>query len=328
MPSTPTKAPDWPGAKDLGPPYPPMQLPPGVRLRGYVSRSDAYLSRHFDSQTAHKYLFELTDKSEIETTVYEHRLSNNPVALAIDISTMVGCPMACRFCEATSVRYQRKLSVEELVFQVASVIPVHDRADYRKIVCSFQGIGEPSLCASAVVAAGKKLLEFDSRCAISVSTLAFNLRAFSLWIASGIPFDNIQISITSQSLEHPGRLTPYAQPLSRIVPHLLALKAAPTISNVQLNYILIDGYNDSSEQAVRLAQTVKHLDIAIKVSSLNSTVAATKFSVRASALSGARAFANILRNEGVTAHVYGAFNDTFVSCGQLAYALRPSPGEC
>lgn len=80
-----------------------------------------------------KYAFELNDGYCIETVSITRKTGTT-----VCVSTMVGCPIGCTFCESGSNGFIRNLSASEIVQQV---ILMKDKIN--RIV--FMGMGEPLL---------------------------------------------------------------------------------------------------------------------------------------------------------------------------------------
>ena len=77
-----------------------------------TSREDKFRSRFFNFQKSHKYLVKLRDGNYIESSCFEHFKHDKLVDLAIDISTMVGCPMDCAFCASSSLHFHRYFNAD------------------------------------------------------------------------------------------------------------------------------------------------------------------------------------------------------------------------
>lgn len=86
-----------------------------------------------------KYLFELMDNYCIETVSIKRKTGTT-----VCVSTMVGCPVACCFCESGSNGFIRSLTPSEIVQQV---VLLQDRVN--RIV--FMGMGEPLLNYSSLI---------------------------------------------------------------------------------------------------------------------------------------------------------------------------------
>jgi 23S rRNA (adenine2503-C2)-methyltransferase len=284
-----------------------------------IVKRDRFESRFFDDQIAYRYLYRLSTGDTIESAAYQHWLQGKPTDLAIDISMMVGCPMGCAFCESASLPYVRQLTVDEMVSQVTQLVEKHDRPPFPKLVCSFQGIGEPSLMPDKILRASWQLLALDSRSAISVATMGVRPTAFEVWRESGLPFDNLQVSCSGTTEEQIRHLMPHSPGLDRLVEEALHCAELPQFPKVKLNYLLIRGFNDSDEDVERLVKRLKSSSLIAKISTLNPTQASRKKGLTPGSLARAQAICELLQSHGIDSYVYGAHGQTTISCGQLAF---------
>ena len=76
--------------------------------------SGPYRSKYFDYQRANRLVVRIdSDGSLVEVTAYAHSRESTLVDVAVDLPSMVGCPVQCSFC-ATG-KYRRRLSAIEIV---------------------------------------------------------------------------------------------------------------------------------------------------------------------------------------------------------------------
>lgn len=284
-----------------------------------IKVEDNFISMNFDSQIAYRYLFKLNCGNTIETTAYLHYKNKIPSNLAIDISTMVGCPMDCQFCATSSQKYERQLTPEEIIEQVKLLIENHDNKNIPEITCSFQGIGEPSLMAKEIISVSKQLLKLDNRIILSIATMGNNLKAFEIWRNSDIPIFSLQLSCSGATNNKLKNIMPNSPKIESLVRELIKCTRTKNISKVKLNYILIKGYNDTTEDINSLINIIKNTDIIVKISSLNNTVNTKDNDLKQSSKDEAIKIVEKLKDNSISSYVYGTFNDTTISCGQLLF---------
>jgi len=295
-----------------------------LQLLSVVKRKGPYQSKYFDRQITYRYLFRLYDSHTIESGAYLHFLGGEsiPTDLAIDISTMVGCPMACKFCESASISYVRPLTVAEMVSQVTQLVEEHDLSVLPKIVCSFQGIGEPSLIPARVLEASMRLLDIDRRAAISIATTGACLDAFRLWRESGMPIDNLQISHSGATVEQVRWLMPGVPAATKLLAEASLCAQSPNVQKVKFNYILIQGFNDSDEDIRRLILFFKGSPVIVRISALNPTTASRHHGLLPGTLARSQEIVHELQSNGINSFVHGCFSSTDVSCGQLTFTCE------
>jgi 23S rRNA (adenine2503-C2)-methyltransferase len=282
-----------------------------------VRRRDSFASRFFDEQLSLKYLVSLRDGSSIETTLYEHSLDGRATDVAIDISTMVGCPMRCAFCASAVLDFIRPLEEEEIVGQVRHFYDA-GMLQAPQITCSFQGIGEPSAISGRIIDAATTLLRLDSRVVITVSTMASNPRGALAIASAGFPIHNFQFSVTSLDAVPEDRVMPGSPGLTVIAELASQCKDLPNVLKTKVNVVLLDGVNDDEASLDRLVTAFANSGVIVKISSLNETIASGRNLLESSGKSRAEEFVARLRARQVDSYLFGAFRNIHVSCGQLA----------
>jgi adenine C2-methylase RlmN of 23S rRNA A2503 and tRNA A37 len=282
-----------------------------------IERSDMFRSRYFDRQVSRKFLVRMSDGDAVETALYEHYLAGELQDCAIDISTMVGCPMACRFCAATSSKFGRALSTDEICRQVETLMAIVPAAS-PKIVCSFQGIGEPSLVARRVIAASRRLMSLDPRVAISVSTMAASRRGVESLMRSEVPLDNLQLSLCSIDDESLRSIMPRSPGAEAVMRLALAAVQAPMVAKVKVNYLWLSD-RDTGTITGFFRRYLTGSPVIIKVSSLNMTAAARRQGLVGMSMASCESLAQELRSVGVDSFAFGSVEDIGLSCGQLVF---------
>jgi len=197
-----------------------------------------------------KFLLRLGDGQTIETV-------GIPTAkrLTACVSSQVGCAMACDFCATGKGGFQRHLASCEIVDQVLTV-----QEDFQRRVSHvvFMGMGEPLLNLEAVLAA-VHCLQRDvgiGQRSLTISTVGIPGQIRRL------AEQHLQVTL-ALSLHAPNQtlrqqLIPSAR--SYPLPTLLAEcrdYVRITGRRVSFEYILLGGINDSSDQALELAQHLR-----------------------------------------------------------------------
>jgi len=222
------------------------------------------LNRH-SADVTDKLLLELEDRSLIETVII--RAPQDGVGRArsrktICISTQVGCAMGCVFCASGLAGLKRDMSAGEIVAQLLQVCYAEDARTprARAELASFDnivvmGMGEPlanydALIRALTIVNAEWGLGFGAR-RITVSTSGLVPKIIRL---AGEPLGfRLAVSLHGATDEVRTRIMPVnkANPLAKLLP---AVKAFTERHGrmVTLEFILIEGVNDSPDQARRL----------------------------------------------------------------------------
>lgn len=261
-----------------------------------------------------KYLFELNDGQLIESVVMKYRHGNT-----ICVSSQAGCRMGCKFCASTLKGLERSLTPEEIAGQVYMA-----SRDMNERISNIvmMGIGEPLDNYDNVI----KFLHIVNREEglnigyrhISLSTCGV-VSGIKKLMNEDIP---LTLSISLHSIDNQKRkeLMPITNKYS--VDELLNACAEfflHTGRRISFEYTLINGENDSIQQATDLANGLKkylsNMPIHVNLIPLNSV------SERSFKRSGAQAintFRDRLISMGINATVRRRLGpDINASCGQL-----------
>lgn len=256
-----------------------------------------------------KYLYGLDDGNHIESVLMEYSYGNT-----ICVSTQVGCKMGCRFCASTIAGYKRDLTAGEILGQIYTA----QRESGRKISgVVLMGIGEPMDNYDNVVRF-LKLLSCPQAFGmslrhVSVSTCGIVPRIYEL--------AELNLGITlSISLHAPDNAE-----RSAIMPvndrwdinELMAACRhyfAKTGRRISFEYALIDGHNDTREDAKRLAVLLSDFVCHVNIIPVNKIKERSFTSDR----KAAHRFQQYLNELGINATVRRTLGaDIEAACGQL-----------
>ncbi|MFN0116795.1 MAG: 23S rRNA (adenine(2503)-C(2))-methyltransferase RlmN [Elusimicrobiota bacterium] len=173
------------------------------------------------------------------------------------ISSQVGCAWGCVFCASGKVKFQRNLSAGEIVDQIMLV----EKVSNEKIdSVLFMGMGEPlanfnSLVSALQIIRSDIALGYGAR-HVTVSTCGLVPQIEML--AAQAPKVNLAISLHAAFDELRKELLPKSSSWS-IKELMNAAKtfSMKTNSRVTFEYIVLDGINDSEQDAKRLANLVR-----------------------------------------------------------------------
>ena len=257
-----------------------------------------------------KYLWQLADGNCVETVLMRYHYGNT-----VCISTEVGCRMSCAFCASTIGGLVRRLEpsemLDEVLFtQVDSGLPISH------IV--LMGIGEPLDNFDNVM----RFLELVN----SPEGMNISMRHISLSTCGLVPkIDELakrKLQLTlSVSLHAPNdAIRDTIMPVNRAYPSEALLDACrryyqATSRRISFEYAMIDGVNDSVENAKELIRRLKGLPAHFNLIPLNHV---EESPLKPSSRAAVAAFQKALEDAGIPATVRRTLGgDIDASCGQL-----------
>lgn len=274
-----------------------------------------------DLQTV-KTLFTLPDCSAIETVLmgYEARQT-------LCVSSQAGCAMGCVFCATGQMGFTRNLSSGEIVEQV-----LHFARELKatgKVITNIviMGMGEPFHNYEAVLAAIDRLNRPDG----------FNLgaRRFTISTVGLVPMirrfadenSQVNLAISLHAANDPLRasLLPIAKkyPLPELI-EACRYYVNTTRRRLTFEWALIQGINDSDQDALELAALVKGMLCHVNIIPLNPT---RSYPGQATTHERAVAFKTILDRNGIACTIRLRRGiDINAGCGQLASEKTPQAG--
>lgn len=257
-----------------------------------------------------KYLFKLNDNEHIEAVLMNHDYGNS-----LCISSQVGCNMGCKFCESGRRKKVRNLTTGEMVEQI---LKVESDSNLRISHVVIMGIGEPfdnydNICNFIKIINHSKGLNIGAR-HITVSTCGLVPKILDF---ANFPYQvNLAISLHAPNDELRKEIMPIAKayPLKDLM-NAIKIYLEKTNRRVTFEYIMLNGVNDSIDNALELANLLKGINAYVNLIPYNETEA-LQFK-RSNPLTIAK-FYDILKKNNITVTIRREFGGTIsAACGQL-----------
>jgi len=257
-----------------------------------------------------KYLWQLSDGNCVETVLMRYHYGNT-----VCISTEVGCRMGCAFCASTIGGLVRKLEPFEMLDEVLFT-QVDSGQPISHIV--LMGIGEPLDNFDNVM----RFLELVN----SPEGMNISMRHISLSTCGLVPMIDrlakLKLQLTlSVSLHAPNdRVRNTIMPVNKAYPTQELLDAcrryyAETSRRISFEYAMIDGVNDSVENARELISRLRGLPAHFNLIPLNHV---EESPLKPSSKAAVALFQKTLEDAGIPATVRRTLGgDIDASCGQL-----------
>lgn len=276
--------------------------------RAYISNL-SLLKRQASSDGTEKYLFGLEDGQSIESV-----LIPDAGRLTLCVSSQVGCAMGCRFCLTGRGGLRRNLRAHEIADQVLAAARLISPARITNVV--LMGMGEPLHNFNETVEALRRmttLMGFSGR-RITLSTVGLAPRILELPLKA--PQVNLAVSLNATTDAVRDRI----MPVNRKYPIGVLMDACrryplPRRRRITFEYVLMDGINDSPEDARRLRALIRGIPSKVNLIPLNEFEGCEfKSSPEGRVLS----FQKALLDAGITAMIRKSKGqDISAACGQL-----------
>jgi 23S rRNA (adenine2503-C2)-methyltransferase len=239
------------------------------------------------------------------------------------VSTQVGCAMGCVFCATGQMGFVRHLSPGEIVAQVLFLLTALGERNHRLRNIVLMGMGEPlhnfdNTMTALDILTDDNGLAFAPRY-ITLSTVGL-VPAILRLADEGRPV-NLAVSLHAATDSERNALIPINQrwPLSELLEacHYYIEKRNRRIF---FEWALIDGKNDTEQQAHTLGKLLSSMEAHVNLIPLNPTKG---YDGRPSQSSRVKAFQQILTSHGIPSTVRQRRGiDIDAGCGQLITRLN------
>lgn len=208
-----------------------------------------------------KFLLKLHDGYEVESVFIPMKTKST-----LCISSQVGCKMGCAFCETGRMGLLRQLTASEIVAQV--FIAIHKlKMGVGNLV--FMGMGEPFDNLDEVTAAIDVLTEDSglgigpSNITVSTSGLVDKIDAFSKKVDPAV---NLAVSVNAPSDEIRRKIMPVNKTWNmQELKEAMERYCAHPRREIFIEYVLLQGINDSIECADLLASYLQGLKVKVNL---------------------------------------------------------------
>ncbi len=293
----------------------------------FVLEVPEVVTRQVSDDGTRKYLVRIAGGHEVEV-VYIPETDRGTLC----ISSQVGCTLTCSFCHTGTQKLVRNLTAGEIIGQV--LIARDDLGEWPEQGTRPEG---PRLLSNIVLMGmGEPLYNFENvrdamKIAMDSDGIQLSRRRITLSTSGVVP----EIARTAQEIGCQLAVSFHATtddvrdqlvPINKrwnIAELLDALRVYPKVSNserITFEYVMLDGVNDSDEDAHRLMKLIEGIPAKINLIPFNEWPGAP---YKRSSNNRIRAFADIVHNAGYSSPVRKPRGeDIMAACGQLKSATE------
>ncbi len=279
------------------------------------------VTEQISKDKTHKWLLEFADGQRIET-VYIPEADRGSVC----ISTQVGCAVGCTFCHTGSQKITRNLTAGEIVSQFMVARDVYKEwpstSQENRMISNIvvMGMGEPLHNVDNVIAALKLLTDGDgiaiSKRKVTLSTSGIVPNMLRIAKETGV---KLAVSLHAPNNEKRSQIMPINKryPIEEILQACQEYQKIVTSRFITFEYLMLDGINDSLDDARQLIDLMKKFKIGAKFNLIpfNPWPGCP---YQPSSNNRVHAFAKELEKSGFAAPIRVARGqDILAACGQL-----------
>lgn len=226
------------------------------------------VTEQISSDKTHKWLLEFADGQRIETVFIPEDDRG-----AVCVSTQVGCAVGCKFCHTGSQKITRNLTAGEIISQFMLVKDVYgewpsssqENRQVSNIVV--MGMGEPLHNVENVIKALNIATDQDGlavskrRVTLSTSGIVPNIPRIAQ--ETGV---KLAISLHAPNNEKRSQIMPINQryPIEEILTACQAYQKIVTSRYITFEYLMLDNFNDTLQDAQELITLMKKYKIGAK----------------------------------------------------------------
>ena len=294
-------------------------IPAGLRssLAGkcYIGMPDVITEQRSESDGTRKCLYEFRDGARVESVFMKYSYGNS-----ICISSQAGCRMGCKFCASTLDGLERSLTGGEMLGEVLRMRRLTGEKIGHVVI---MGMGEPFDNYDEIA---RVLRLINSPAGYNMSMR--NITVSTCGVIPGIkrfaedfPQVNLAVSLHAPNDD----IRTMTMPVAKAYPYDDLMRACrdytgKTHRRITFEYALINGVNDSADNAAELAGRLKGWLTHVNLIPLNE-VKEREF--RQSQGKNILAFRKILEDRGIAVTIRRTLgSDIDAACGQLRASKR------
>ncbi|KAI4452866.1 Dual-specificity RNA methyltransferase RlmN [Eubacterium plexicaudatum ASF492] len=295
-----------------------------ITLYNQYSVSNNYVGSDWNYEKTTKYIFKI-DCEYIEAGYFIHYLKDTTdmreKKQVIELPSSYGCMMKCGFCASSQISHIRSLTAEE-IYDIFLYIYNHNHLQNKtNILVSMMGIGDLYFTINNVEKVLKKINNKNKNIIFSISSCCWTqtmLKKVEI-LNTVIQFRTIQITYITHHLQKIQNIIQYYKIITYNADSIIQMIYHSTIPYFKINYILIEGINDSDEDFLTFITKFKDVKdkITVRISKINPTRASIKNGLTGSSIDRMEEFEKLLSRAGYKTYLFYSCNDDNMNCGQL-----------
>lgn len=291
-----------------------------------ICTSENYYSGHgWNFEKTKKYIFEIGTHL-VEIGVFRHYLEGKIKKYVIEMPSSYGCRFGCKYCASSKLKPVDNLTTEQMNELLDFVYENEQFYGKRPLLITFTGIGDLYYTADSVL----KSMEYasnkydDIQFTVSTCNMTEEVLKKLEKISKCCTLRKVQITYIHFTQEVTQNIIPFFEKREYRFEKVVQLMEKSDLKCFRINYLMLKGVNDTIddfEKFILFILPVKD-KIIIRISALNQTQTAVENNLKAVSLEKLHELESLLKEKGISAYVYFAYENDFMNCGQLLTEKR------
>lgn len=293
----------------------------GIQLMRQYSGENKYMSKDWNQETTNKFVFR--DIHGIyEVGLFHHYIDTAYVKTVIELPVGFGCPSKCRYCASARIDSFYPLNVQQMKFMFDHLYLKNNLDKAGHVLLSMTGMGDIYFNQNNVFAFLGTLQGYKN---LSL-TLSSNFWTASLLesatsINNFLPIRFIQFTYVSDKQDIRKNLIGILDSMDNqdFLNNFISFISTDKNTFYRINYIVINGINDSTDDVDRFICLVEGIKdkITVRLSQLNETGSTKENHLYPSNCARLGEMNERMKNAGLKSYIFCSEKNDNMNCGQL-----------
>lgn len=290
-----------------------------MELLQQYKNNNSYCGSDWNFEETEKFVFQ-SEYKKYEVGFFEHFKDEQYRKAVIELPVSYGCPSKCKFCASSNIEEFCQMQPEEMMELFEYVYEGKKLSQKEKVLLTLTGTGDLFFNFENVMNFILQLTSY-SNLWITVSSCLWNQRMLARIeeLSRNIQIRNVQVTYVSDEASVLKGLIPYYESKETNFGELMAYIKNSKQTYYRINYILIQGINDTAAQFQHFKDMIQDVKnkVTVRISMLNETKATKRNQLKPVEITVMKEFNEYLVKEGINSYMFYSDKNDNMNCGQL-----------
>ena len=293
----------------------------GLKKIQTKSVENKYSGSNWNNEKTEKLVFQ-DNHGKYEVGYFEHYMDKKYVKTVIELPVSYGCPAKCSYCASSQIENLYKLTSQQLAELFDKIYVSKRLSSNRNVVLSLTGMGDIYFNQENVLEFLKNIQAYNNL-QVTCSSTFWNtdLLGKIVSLKDVIKIRYIQYTHISENKEIVKKLIQAyrKQEISLGLDDYIEFILKNDESFFRINYIVIEGINDSKEQVDIFIEKISSIKekVVVRISKLNETKATVKNALKPTNIDKLYKIKTQMESRGINCYTFYAEKNDNMNCGQL-----------